>query len=252
MSETFTVVSWNLLADSYVKPEYCPHTPPHLLESGRRRAALVERFASYAGDVDFLCLQEIEPATFAVAAEQLGSAFDGRFAKKRGKPDGCAIFARRSLGAPTFSELVFGDGTGHVAIAVNVGDVGVATTHLKWQSADVPPEERLGRGELVELMDRWLKPGETWVVCGDLNADASSPVLAAAFARGLADAYAAMPHAFTANSNDQRKRIDYILHTRDLDASPVAIPPITDVTPLPSTSEPSDHLAIRAALTRRL
>jgi len=254
-SGSFTIVSWNLLADSYVKPEYFPHTSPALLEPAARRERLVRRLGELAADgADVLCLQEVEPEVFAMAERAL-AGFAGHYTSKVNKPDGCAIFARRTLGAITFRELAYRDGTGHIALAAAIADgartTSIATTHLKWQAHDVPPETRLGRGELLELFDAWGADGERWVVCGDLNAPSDSPVLEVAYARGFADAYASMPDANTANANGRRKRIDFILHTKEWSAKPAAIPVIDDVTPLPSETEPSDHLPIRAMLVAR-
>lgn len=244
-----TVVSWNVLAGAYVRPDYYPHSPVEVLDPAARSARVIERVAGW-GHADVLCLQEIEPSVFAQLVARLGD-YEGRFVGKQGRPDGCAVFVRRSLGRAEFRELVYGDGTGHVAVAAVAGGVGFATTHLKWQAAEVPLEARLGRAELLELLDAWVTAGEPWIVCGDLNADASSPVLAVAFARGLEDAYATLPDACTCNSNERRKRIDFILHTPGFVATPRGLPPITDVTPLPSASEPSDHLAIEVLLTPR-
>lgn len=241
-----TVVSWNVLAAAYVRPEWYPYTPAGLLDPRAREARVVEAVVGHSA-ADALCLQEIEPSTFGSLVSRL-DAFEGHLVQKRGKPDGCAIFVRRSLGTPEFRQLVYGDGTGHVAAAAVVGGIGIATTHLKWQAADVPVDVRLGRAELTELLDAWVVGDEPWVVCGDLNADASSPVLEVAFARGLRDGYASLPEAWTCNSNEHKKRIDFILHTRGFDATPKVLPPITDVTPLPSATEPSDHLAIQVAL----
>jgi endonuclease/exonuclease/phosphatase family metal-dependent hydrolase len=243
-----TIVSWNVLADAYIRPDYFPHTPAALLEPAVRQPALLERLEMHAASADALCLQEVEPAFFETAARRLEAAFEGRFLQKRSRPDGCCIFVRRALGAPSFHELVFGDGTGHVALAAKLAEVGIATTHLRWQPADVPSETRLGRAELTELCDAWVVPKERWVVTGDLNAEAPSPVLDVAFARGLRDAYASTPDAYTCNSNRRKKRIDFILHSASFDATPAPLPPLTDDTPLPSSDEPSDHLAIRAAL----
>lgn len=251
-SSSFTIVSWNVLADSYVKPEYFPHTAPALLEPTTRRLRLVRRLTEIADDgADVLCLQEVEPEVFAMAEGALAS-FAGRWVSKVGKPDGCAIFVRRTLGPVTFRELAFRDGTGHVAVAATIDEgtrtTSIATTHLKWQAHDIPSETRLGRGELLELLDAWVTTGERWIVCGDLNAPTDSPVLEVAYARGFVDAYASMPEANTANANGRRKRIDFILHTKDWAATPAAIPVIDDLTPLPSETEPSDHLAIKAVL----
>jgi hypothetical protein len=64
------------------------------------------------------------------------------------------------------------------------------------------------------------------------------------------DAYAKLPQAFTANANGRKKRIDFILYSDDFGATPAPIAPIGDDTPLPSDTEPSDHLPIEVRLDR--
>ena len=147
-----TVLSWNILADSYIRPELFPYTPPVLLEPPVRGPAILARLLTHATN-DVLCLQEIEPAMFAAASARL-DGFEGRFLEKRGKPDGCAIFVRRAHGVIAFHELVYTDGTGHGAVAAVVDGVGIATTHLKWQPSDVEPEKRLGRAALTFDLSR--------------------------------------------------------------------------------------------------
>jgi len=66
--------------------------------------------------------------------------------------------------------------------------------------------------------------------------------------KNLSDAYAAMPQA-TCNSNRNAKRVDYIFHSKSIASVALPIATIDDVTPLPSKSEPSDHLAITATLS---
>ena len=97
-----------------------------------------------------------------------------------------------------------------------------------------------------ELLDAW--PSTSRIVCGDFNAEPESEVLSAATERGLVDAFASMPRAFTCNANGQKKRIDYILHTPNYASTPVAPARVDDDTPLPSDEEPSDHVAIEARL----
>ena len=69
-------------------------------------------------------------------------------------------------------------------------------------------------------------------------------------ANGFIDAYAAVPQP-TANSECRAKRIDYIFHTPAFDSEPTPLPEIDNETPLPSETEPSDHLPIQAVLTIR-
>ena len=242
-----TVVSWNVLASAYVKPEWYPHTAPELLDPVSREARVVEHVVGLRA-ADAICLQEIEPATFAAIVARL-DAFEGCLVQKRGKPDGCAIFVRRAMGAAVFRELVYGDGTGHVAAAAVVGGVGIATTHLKWQAADVPIDVRLGRAELTELLDAWVAPGEPWVVCGDLErrrelASARGRVRA----RACATATRACPRRGRATRTSIGSASTSSCTRAGFEATPKALPPITDVTPLPSATEPSDHVAIQVAL----
>jgi endonuclease/exonuclease/phosphatase family metal-dependent hydrolase len=226
------IASYNVLADAYVRREFYPRTPEAVLEPSRRRRALLEKL----GDADVLCLQEVEPDAFSVFAARL-SGHEARYAAKTGKPDGVATFVRRGLGAVEWRELGFADGTGHVALAAVVGGWGIANTHLKWDG-----EGRHARGELAEILEAWVRGGP-WVVCGDFNATPESAALAFAGGRGLVDPGG----GFTCNSNGRRKRIDYLLHTPELRATMMPVPEIGDLTPLPSETEPSDHLRIEGA-----
>lgn len=241
------VVSWNVLADAYLRDEYFPHTPPEVLERGPRRKAVVDRLERLAG-VEVLCLQEVDGQLFALAQERLKDSTGHHF-KKRGKGEGVAIFVRHALTQePKFKEHAFSDLSGHVALGVSFADVTIVSSHLKWAPDGTAPGEHPGRGQLAEILDTWSTG--TRVVCGDFNAVPTSDVLELARERGLQDAYASIDAAYTCNANGKRKRIDYILHTADFRATPTPLPEITDDTPLPSENEPSDHLPIEARLDR--
>jgi mRNA deadenylase 3'-5' endonuclease subunit Ccr4 len=241
------VVSWNVLADAYLKDERYPHTPPPVLERAARRRAVKERLAAYA-KVDVLCLQEVDTALFAVAEQALPSSRSRHF-KKRGRGEGSAIFVREALTTdPEWHELVFSDRSGHVALAVTFAGVTVVSTHLKWEPPGTPAAAHRGRVQLGEIFDAW--PSGSRIVCGDFNAEPESDVLQLAAARGYSDAYASMPEAYTCNANGKKKRIDFILHSPDFTATPSRIPDVADDTPLPSEKEPSDHVAIEARLDR--
>jgi endonuclease/exonuclease/phosphatase family metal-dependent hydrolase len=85
------------------------------------------------------------------------------------------------------------------------------------------------------------------ILCGDLNVTPDSQVVRALERAGLEEAYAGQRPANTCNSNRKEKTIDYLFHTRALEARPVALPVIDDQTPLPSDQEPSDHLPVMAS-----
>lgn len=240
------VVSWNVLADAYVRREYYPRTPDAVLEPARRRAAVVERAAALGADV--LCLQEVEAPLFEALRGRLAGHVGCWARKGRGKPDGCAVFVRAALGPVTDERLEFDDGTGHVALLVRLpaAGIGVATTHLRWE----PPERQgVPVAQLETALDA-LDADLPWVVCGDFNAEAGGPVLEVARGRGLVDAYANRSDAVTCNANGRRRRIDFLLASPGLALTPLPVPAIDDDTPLPSAQEPSDHLPIGATVAR--
>lgn len=242
------VVSWNVLADAYVRREYYPHTSPTVLDRAGRRKAVADRLLSYA-KVDILCLQEVDTALFTIAQERLTEA-SGRLFKKRGKGEGCAIFVRHALTMdPEWKELVFTDHSTHVALGVTFAGVSVVSTHLKWEPEGTPKEEHRGRIQLGEILEAW--PTGARIICGDFNAEPSSDVVALAVERGFVDAYATLPNAYTCNANGKKKRIDFILHSSEFTSTPSPLPAVEDDTPLPSDSEPSDHLPIEVVLERQ-
>jgi endonuclease/exonuclease/phosphatase family metal-dependent hydrolase len=152
------------------------------------------------------------------------------------------------------SPLHYSDGSGHVALLAALEQdgfcVGVANTHLKWDPPGTPRAARWGYREIAEFLDerdRAVEPRcDHWIVCGDFNVTADSDVIEALTAAGFRDAYRGCEHMNTCNANHNARRIDFLMHTAGLTARPVALPPIDDHTPLPSETEPSDHVAIMA------
>jgi mRNA deadenylase 3'-5' endonuclease subunit Ccr4 len=240
------VVSWNVLADAYIRREYYPHSDPSVFDRAGRQRAVADRLVSFA-KVDILCLQEVDTALFTLAEERLTEA-KGRLFRKPGKGEGCAIFVRQALTIdPEWKELVFSDRSGHIALGVTFAGLTAVSTHLKWEPPGTSKDTHRGRGQLAEILDTW--PKGTHVICGDFNASPGSEVLSLAEERGLKDAYATLPDAYTCNANGKKKRIDFILHSPDYTATPSPLSKVVDDdTPLPSEDEPSDHIAIEARL----
>jgi endonuclease/exonuclease/phosphatase family metal-dependent hydrolase len=249
--QPLTLLSWNVLADAYVRPEYFPGTPPALLAPGARTPALVERLVASAADV--ICLQEVEAKVFAAAREGLGAGYAAHFlGKGLGKPDGCATFVRRDrLDVAAVRALPYAEApspSGHVALLLTLRAgaqaFGVATTHVKWDSPGTASENRWATRQLGALVAA-LEPTLPWLVCGDLNLGPEDEALGILRAAGLRDAYAGSAHvAPTANSNGRARRIDYVFASPALLAEPLPLPAIDGATPLPSATQPSDHLCI--------
>jgi mRNA deadenylase 3'-5' endonuclease subunit Ccr4 len=255
------IASYNILADAYVKPEWFPHTPADVFLPRRRQEALARRIVGL--DADIVCLQEVEPASFDALQRALAPhGYAGMLAlKQQGKPDGCAVFHRleRCPGhqAHYFKDrLEDGRISGHLALVVDF-DVGggdrlrVACTHLRWDRPDRPVEQHQGMQEAAELLEERVRRDSEalWVVCGDFNAEPEAPLVRAFGAAGLLDAYEGR-HQPTCNVNTRAKTIDFLFHSRTLRAQPDRLPELDDRTPMPSETEPSDHLPIAARLLK--
>jgi endonuclease/exonuclease/phosphatase family metal-dependent hydrolase len=250
-AQPLTLLSWNVLADAYARPEYFLRTAPALLAPGARTPALVERLVASAADI--ICLQEVEAPVFSAVREGLGEGYAAHFlCKGLGKPDGCATFVRAErLEVTSFRPLPYAEKpspSGHLALLLTLRAgaqaVGVATTHLKWAPPGTAPHDHWATQQLRELVAA-LEPGLPWLVCGDFNVGPEDEALGFLRAAGLRDAYAgASNQAPTANPNGRARRIDFVFAAPALAAEPLPLPAIDDATPLPSATEPSDHLCI--------
>lgn len=253
-SEDIAIATYNALADAYIRPEYYPHCDPADFLPANRQPRLEARVAALGADV--LLLQEVDYATFERLDRRLRhDRFVGRWAHKgAGKPDGCATFVREPFRIATsmIFDLDEGDGASsvHVALAtVLVRDrmiLTVVNTHLKWFSPDAPPEKRTGLAQARHLLEVLARQPRT-VVGGDFNAEPDSVILDEFRSAGYADAHPASTATFV--MEDRPRKIDYLLHTLDLKASPLPADVLNPLSVLPSKTEPSDHLPLIAAFS---
>jgi mRNA deadenylase 3'-5' endonuclease subunit Ccr4 len=258
MTHTIRVVSYNILADAHIRTEWYPKTPPRLLWWEHRKNRLVKRIREFSAEL--VCLQEVEPPVFEFLETALKpDGYRGVYAQKGNhKPDGCATFFKTtSVILADYQTIYYSDRaggdlhSGHLALITDVEINGLAVravnTHLKWENKE--SNHRIGLKQAVELAEMICSDkASRWIVCGDFNAQTGSAVIETMLSKGLIDAYATLPQS-TANSNGDAKRIDYIFHSPSFVSEPLPITVIENDTPLPSQSEPSDHLPICARLS---
>ena len=257
---TFSLASYNILADAYINPSWYPGTPAAVLDPNHRHQALLDRIAGL--DAEVVCLQEVASDVFLLIDARLRSmGYDGKYAQKAGgKPDGCALFFKRDqLVLRSVHALYYADGvdrqhdSGHLAL---IGEfeqedriLGIANTHLKWDQPATPTLEHKGWRQVSQLLrerQTVVPKAAAWIICGDLNVTADSAVVRELQAAGLSDAYGDLPQGHTCFANGRAKRIDFLFHTANLQARPRDLARLDDHTPLPSSTEPSDHLPILA------
>jgi endonuclease/exonuclease/phosphatase family metal-dependent hydrolase len=249
----FTVASWNVLADAYIRPDLYSGCSPEAIDPAVRFGRLLEHIGKM--DADVLCLQEVEEEF----SQRVALALPAKhcFAKKGGsRKDGCEIRFRAPVAPGPWDSFRYADGSGHVAIVAIVplvpGGVAVATSHLKWDAPGTDPAKRFGLRQADELIAamRERAAGMPWIACGDFNVTADDEVLKRFADAGFRDAYAAMPQASTCIANGRARRIDFMLYTAGLMATPRPLPLLPDHAVLPSKDMPSDHLPIAATFER--
>ena len=257
---TFVVATYNVLASSYIRPQWYPRTPSILLRPEHRIPAVAEHVLRLGADI--VCLQEVEEGMFAALHTRLAHAgYVGEWTRKTGaKPDGCATFARASSAHwIRISPLIYDDASpdqpasGHVAqiVVVTVAHrrLGIANTHLKWDPPNTPQHAQFGYRQVTQLLQQRavLAPEcSGWIVCGDMNSDVNGDAVAALTAAGFQFSHSTYPGAATCNANRHARMIDYLFYDAALQADPLPLPEVRDDTPLPGPEEPSDHVAIAA------
>lgn len=229
------LLSWNVLADSYIRTSYYPNSPPAVLARGARTEAVAKFLVDAAPDV--ACLQEVEDP---VAAAVTGHGWDVRHCKMPGRREGCAIASKVKLltdmvPLPHHKRAVLARGA----------MIPVATAHLHWDKPGTPRHQRQGIAE-AEVLLAALSDGP-WIVCGDLNVECDDDLMQLFHDAGFRDACEGALHP-TANANGRARRIDHILVRGDVRCEALPVVPIVDDTPLPSATMPSDHVPIAVKL----
>jgi mRNA deadenylase 3'-5' endonuclease subunit Ccr4 len=251
---TFTAVTYNVLAQSHVHPDRYPLSRPEALDPARRRVLLLDRVAGL--DADLLCLQEVEPAVHDDLRVRLDATHHTAYTRPESRPDGLAVFARRATftwhGHDVLRYQARRRGSGGAALTVRLGLDGqplrVACTHLAWQPHSTPPAEHVGLRQMVELLAHRdsVAVDDTWLFAGDFNATSQSAVVAAALGRGMSESCRSQRPWDTSAINGRPRKIDYLLHsTGRLTPHPGVLPKLTPDSALPSLTEPSDHLPLR-------
>jgi len=90
------------------------------------------------------------------------------------------------------------------------------------------------------------------IICGDLNVTPDSDVAALFTAAGFDYAHRGVHDLRTCNSNGEARLIDYLFFRGSLRATPLPTAVVEDTTPLPSSSQPSDHVPLAARFEQQL
>lgn len=246
-----SVASYNFLADAYIKPEHYPMVAPEDFVAANRHPRLDARVESLGTDV--ICGQEVDYTTFKRLDDRLRQrGYRGRWAHRGGgKSDGCATFVRAPWMMKASLVIDFDDGprkpSNRVALVAIVARgphlCAIGNVHFEWHPPDAPEDQQHGLHQARQLLTQLQGQGRA-VMCGDFNAEHGSALLSSFEAHSFKDAHA--PTQATFISNGRPRKIDFLMHSSDLEAvaSPTTL--LTAGTALPSAIEPSDHIPLIA------
>lgn len=262
MKEELTVVTYNVLADAYVKPEYDPKVDPRLLDKKKRYPRITNRIIDL--DADVYCLQEVDFELFERIRDRLETlGYSCRWAQKAGGDhDGCAIIVTNRWQILCTDILYYRDRkdaskkSGFVMQSMLIRKgwsvMGIVNTHLKWNRPDTPWEKHQGLKQATELCEHFAGAIVPHIVCGDMNAVPGSLVMGEFERFGYSIVhreYAPTFNSFHGDNEGVGMQIDHILVQGPTVVETFA--PETTITPdtsLPNETEPSDHLPLKAKL----
>lgn len=252
--KTFVAATYNVLAQSYAHRDRYPLCTPEALDPARRHALLLDRVVELGADL--LCLQEVEPAVYDALRARLDATHHAAYGQRSGRPEGAAVFARRSHFAwrghhvlefaaqrPSEHDLAL-----IATLDLDSQPLHVACTHLAWQPESTPLASHVSYHQMLELLAYRdsVAPGARWLVAGDLNALSQSAVVVAALERGLDESCRTQRPWDTCAINGRPRKIDYLLYsTGRFTPRPGVLLRLTRDSALPSLTEPSDHLPLR-------
>jgi mRNA deadenylase 3'-5' endonuclease subunit Ccr4 len=182
--ESFTLLSWNCLAQSLTKGAFFPSCPSDCLTWESRAPKIVQEIVRYAPDV--VCLQEVDrwDGQGGIACALNAAGYDGSWLKRTGlKQDGVALAWRRgTLRLDATREVQFGQKNG-VALMAHLlfgggKSVVVGTTHLFWDPSHEYVKLQQAEHFLSEASRFSAASGATALaLAGDLNSLPRSAVM---------------------------------------------------------------------------
>jgi mRNA deadenylase 3'-5' endonuclease subunit Ccr4 len=261
-SLSFSVATYNLLANAYIKRGWYPRSPAIVLDPAWRIPILTQYVSAL--NADLLCLQELEGDVLANLRGTLGAlGYDVYYTPKAAhRPDGVAIFYRKEkFAAVRATRLVYADGeagepdSGYVALFALLRtedrSIGVINTHLLWDGSVSALELQRGYRQARQLLvtyEEIASLADAWILAGDLNVTPDSALVAMIRQAGFEYSHHSVSAAATCNVNGLARMIDYIFHSSTLSSEPADITPVDDLTILPSADQPSDHVAVAARM----
>lgn len=245
-ADTFRIVTYNVLNSEFVDAERYYYVTPEYLDWKYRREKIVEKLIQIEPEI--ICLQELDKESFEYFVQSF-SNYEGYFANKGSSASGIGMFCKKNSFKAIHYRAKLCEGTskcGKFAIqplliaeleSFNGNIFTVINTKIKWSENSIPYDPIWNHVQCI-LNE---KQKSSTIVVGDFNMEENHYLIKRLLENNLQDSHENFKYP-TCYANQKYSRIDYILISPDLKATPFLIKTILEE--IPNEEEPSDHLPI--------
>ncbi len=227
------MASFNVLAPSCEPYGDYRHAPPELMQHADARVESLTSLITRL-DADITCLQEVEmPLMERLAFTGLWQSF---WRKKETDSDGCLILVKGAIEIDSIEMGPFGDGSGHVAQILKVGNVAIANTHIQWGRPN-----RIAQTK--ELLARIAGEPHA-VLLGDFNDRPGEPARELVAEAGFKNLVGDRPTAYIANRDGPASLDFFAVRGLVAELYPVQFGEDFTIQEIPSRRCPSDHIPL--------
>lgn len=245
-SESFRILSYNILAQCYTKPSYFPWASLDQLDWGFRSKQLLQEILSYTADI--ICLQELD--NFEFFKENLQN-YQGVYKKRANtRKDGCGIFFDSTKFTLVEMETMDFPKENIVLLVclescLSKKRFTVVTSHFYYKSKLIRNQQA---DFCIDKAQKSLLEGKPVVLCGDFNCMPDNDTIEKFQSFGLCSGYQDLMNcnqfATFLGGKHSKKWYDYIFHSKTFKATSILSLPKCGETLLPNTQLSSDHLAL--------
>lgn len=243
-NDKITILSYNILANSHIKPQYYPEVSDNILKWNVRKQYLVPYILNFHADV--LCLQEYEDGGLKDIFNSHGYK-SIIYNEASSSHVGLAIFYRADTVKLIEEQKIKLHNSDKVAIIARFSacekDFILINTKIKWVSEDLQKTKYDGYKQIEWLLLKNLPVHSDIVICGDFNATSDSSVYKLFIDNNFKDIF--VHNAYnTIKANSKVDRIDYCFTTSTDKYQTIKIKgmEVSDIVPSPTI--PSDHLPL--------
>lgn len=241
-----TLLTWNILAPSFAKPHFYGYCSQSTIRIEGRFKKITSTIIKMKPDV--ICLQEMEPQLHNNLAATLGPEYQGSFANHEGKPDGCSLFIKSSLGQIEVGAIKLSFNKSAVIGFVqgaNVPGFWVCSVHLTGD----PNQADIRLLELKKALE--TRHDAPFLLAGDFNEtehDSGYKYLQSiGFKSACRHIYRSEPER-TFKTDRLDRAIDFVFYSHHFEATDFEYPSVEPYARLPNEEIPSDHVFLKAQL----